>query len=72
MGNLLIYSAADNFCIWPRALPRSPPCRVSLGRKPTRPVRLIVPVAPAGASDITARLMGQWLSERLGQQFPIA
>ena len=33
---------------------------------PTRPVRLIVPVAPAGASDITARLMGQWLSERLG------
>ena len=36
---------------------------------PTRPVRLIVPVAPAGASDITARLIGQWLSERLGQQF---
>jgi tripartite-type tricarboxylate transporter receptor subunit TctC len=34
-------------------------------------VRLIVPVAPAGASDITARLMGQWLSERLGQQFVI-
>jgi tripartite-type tricarboxylate transporter receptor subunit TctC len=38
---------------------------------PTRPVRLIVPVAPAGASDITARLIGQWLSERLGQQFLI-
>ena len=38
---------------------------------PTRPVRLIVPVAPAGASDITARLIGQWLSERLGQQFVI-
>ena len=38
---------------------------------PTRSVRLIVPVAPAGASDITARLMGQWLSERLGQQFVI-
>jgi tripartite-type tricarboxylate transporter receptor subunit TctC len=38
---------------------------------PTRPVRLIVPIAPAGASDITARLMGQWLSERLGQQFVI-
>ena len=36
---------------------------------PSRPVRLIVPVAPAGASDITARLIGQWLSERLGQQF---
>src|SRR5262245_64208590 len=38
---------------------------------PTRPVRLIVPVAPAGASDITARLIGQWLSEQLGQQFVI-
>jgi tripartite-type tricarboxylate transporter receptor subunit TctC len=34
-------------------------------------VRLIVPVAPAGASDITARVIGQWLSERLGQQFVI-
>ena len=38
---------------------------------PSRPVRLIVPFAPAGASDILARLMGQWLSERLGQQFVI-
>jgi tripartite-type tricarboxylate transporter receptor subunit TctC len=38
---------------------------------PTRPVRLIVPVAPGGAYDITARLIGQWLSERLGQQFVI-
>jgi tripartite-type tricarboxylate transporter receptor subunit TctC len=32
---------------------------------------LIVPVTPAGASDITARLIGQWLSERLGQPFII-
>jgi len=38
---------------------------------PSRPVRLIVPLAPAGASDIVARLIGQWLSERLGQQFVI-
>ena len=38
---------------------------------PTRPVRIIVPFAPAGASDITARLIGPWLSERLGQQFVI-
>jgi tripartite-type tricarboxylate transporter receptor subunit TctC len=38
---------------------------------PTRPVRLIVPFGPAGATDITARLIGQWLSERLGQQFVI-
>ena len=38
---------------------------------PTRPVRVIVPIAPGGATDITARLIGQWLSERLGQQFVI-
>src|SRR6201981_217867 len=38
---------------------------------PTRPVRLIVPFGPAGATDITARLIGQWLSERLGQQFVV-
>jgi tripartite-type tricarboxylate transporter receptor subunit TctC len=38
---------------------------------PSRPVRLIVPFGPAGATDITARLIGHWLSERLGQQFII-
>src|SRR5262249_14881870 len=38
---------------------------------PTRPVRVIVPIAPGGAQDILARLMGQWLSERLGQSFII-
>jgi tripartite-type tricarboxylate transporter receptor subunit TctC len=38
---------------------------------PSRPVRLIVPFGPAGATDISARLIGQWLSERLGQQFVI-
>jgi tripartite-type tricarboxylate transporter receptor subunit TctC len=38
---------------------------------PSRPVRLIVPFAPAGGADTIARLMGQWLSERLGQPFII-
>ena len=38
---------------------------------PSRPVRLIVPLAPGGATDIIARLIGQWLSERLGQPFII-
>ena len=38
---------------------------------PTRPVRLIVGFAAGGTTDITARLIGQWLSERLGQQFVI-
>jgi tripartite-type tricarboxylate transporter receptor subunit TctC len=38
---------------------------------PARPVRLIAPFAPGGSSDIIARLMGQWLSERLGQPFVI-
>src|SRR3989440_1715638 len=38
---------------------------------PTRPVRLIVGFAAGGGADIVARLIGQWLSERLGQQFII-
>jgi tripartite-type tricarboxylate transporter receptor subunit TctC len=38
---------------------------------PTRPVRLIIGYPPGGSADMTARLMGQWLSERLGQTFVI-
>ena len=38
---------------------------------PTRPVRIIVGFAAGGATDILARLIGQWLSERLGQPFVI-
>src|SRR5436190_21735890 len=38
---------------------------------PSRSVHLIVPFGSAGATDITARLIGQWLSERLGHQFVI-
>jgi tripartite-type tricarboxylate transporter receptor subunit TctC len=38
---------------------------------PSRPVSLVAGFAPGGGVDITARLIGQWLSERLGQQFVI-
>jgi tripartite-type tricarboxylate transporter receptor subunit TctC len=38
---------------------------------PARPVRLVIGYTPGGSADLTARLMGQWLSERLGQSFVI-
>jgi tripartite-type tricarboxylate transporter receptor subunit TctC len=38
---------------------------------PSRPIRLIVGFPAGGPTDITARVMGQWLSERLGQQIVI-
>jgi tripartite-type tricarboxylate transporter receptor subunit TctC len=52
------------------ALPFAP--RVARAQAyPTRPVRWILGAPPGGALDIVARLMGQWLSERLGQPFVI-
>src|SRR5258708_907749 len=46
--------------------------RISLAQAyPSRPVRIVVGFAAGGATDIQARLMGQWLSDRLGQQFII-
>jgi hypothetical protein len=36
---------------------------------PTRPIRLIAPFPAGGSIDLTARLIGQWLTERLGQPF---
>ena len=47
------------------ALPRPAPAL----DYPTRPVRFVVGFPAGGQQDIMARLMGQWLSERLGQQF---
>src|SRR5215470_8107331 len=38
---------------------------------PTRPVHLLVGWAPGGFTDITARLIAPWLSDRLGQQFVV-
>src|SRR5262245_6006120 len=38
---------------------------------PSRPVRIVVGFAARGGADLTARPIGQWLSERLGQQFVI-
>jgi tripartite-type tricarboxylate transporter receptor subunit TctC len=52
------------------ALPALPHVAAALDY-PTRPVSLVAGFAPGGGVDITARLIGQWLSERLGQQFVI-
>src|SRR5262249_55015569 len=38
---------------------------------PSRPLRILVTTSPGGGPDILARLMGPWLSERLGQQFVV-
>src|ERR1700690_1435166 len=38
---------------------------------PSRPVRVVVPVAAGGATDILGRLLVQWLTERMGQPFVV-
>ena len=47
------------------------PCIVRADSYPSHPVRLVVGFAAGSTTDILARLMGQWLSQRLGQQFVI-
>src|SRR5262249_55035262 len=60
-----------------RHLPAAPAAISAVSRStraqayPTRPVRIVLPFAPGGVNDITARLIGQLLTERLGQQFLI-
>src|SRR5262245_36570748 len=52
------------------ALPAMP--RIATAQAyPSRPVRIVVGYAAGGVNDILARLIGQWLSERLGQPFVI-
>ena len=53
------------------AMPAMPRVAAAAQGYPSRPVRLIVPFGSAGATDIVARLIGQWLSERLAQPFVI-
>jgi tripartite-type tricarboxylate transporter receptor subunit TctC len=58
-------------CIWPQALPRCRSFPAAQERYPARPMPIIVAAAAGGAADIHARLFGQWLSDRLDQQFII-
>src|SRR5437588_10595657 len=52
-------------------LPAAPYVARAQAGYPNRPVRVIVGQAAGSSSDITARLIGQWLSEKLGQQFVV-
>ncbi len=53
------------------ALPAAPAVASAQGNYPSRPVKFIVGQAAGSASDITARLIGQWFSDHLGQQFVV-
>src|SRR4051812_1651160 len=60
---LQIFGAASAAAAFPRS--------ASASDYPTKPVRWIVPFTPGGPTDILARLLGQWLAERLGPPFII-
>ena len=61
-----------NFLQWAACAAALPAAEMAWAQTyPARTVRIVVPVAPGGANDVTARLIGQWLSEHLGQQFVI-
>jgi tripartite-type tricarboxylate transporter receptor subunit TctC len=64
-----IRSIAFALCLVGLALIAGEPRSAAALDYPTRPVKMIVSYPAGGATDILARLIGQWLSERLGQQF---
>jgi tripartite-type tricarboxylate transporter receptor subunit TctC len=61
-----VLRSAAGIAAWP-ALPRA----VFADSYPSRPVQMVVPFPPGSAPDIIARLSGQWLAERLGQNFVV-
>ena len=65
--------ARRTFLTWAAGAPVMPALSRIAGAEtyPSRPVKIIVPVPPGGALDINARLMGQWLSDHMGQPFVI-
>ena len=61
----------------PRLLAASLLCLAATGQLaqaadyPTRPVKWVVPYPPAGTTDVLARIIAQWLTEKMGQPFVI-
>jgi tripartite-type tricarboxylate transporter receptor subunit TctC len=64
LGGTTFIAGLGGAMVWPRVGHAQQPY-------PTRSVRVIIGYPPGGSADITARLMGQWLSDRLGQSFII-
>ena len=53
------------------AVPRGGRALAQAADYPTKPVNWVVPYPPAGTTDVLARIIAQWLSEKMGQQFVI-